>query len=33
MLGCEAVRIFPDAVTILNMIPLRADAPQGCVAE
>lgn len=30
LLACEAVRIFPDAVTILNMIPLRADAPAEC---
>ncbi len=30
LLGCEAARIFPDAVTILNMTPVRSDAPAGC---
>jgi hypothetical protein len=29
-LSCEAARIFPDAVTILNMTPMRSDAPAGC---
>ncbi len=32
LLGCEAARIFPDAVTILNMTPVRGDAPAGCPA-
>ena len=29
--GCEAARIFPDAVTILNLSPMRADAPASCL--
>lgn len=33
LLGCEAARIFEDAVTILNMTPVRADGPEGCPAE
>lgn len=32
LLGCEAARIFEDAVTILNMTPVREDAPAGCPA-
>lgn len=32
LLGCEAARIFPDSVTILNVGPMRADAPEGCPA-
>jgi hypothetical protein len=32
-IACESARIFPDAVTILNMIPLRGDAPAGCPTE
>lgn len=32
LLGCEAARIFPDSVTILNVGPARADAPEGCPA-
>ncbi len=30
-LSCETARIFPDAVTILNMGPLREDAPAACL--
>jgi hypothetical protein len=30
LIGCETARIFPDAVTILNMIPLRGDAAAEC---
>lgn len=33
LLACEAARIFEDAVTILNMTPLRSDAPAGCPVE
>jgi hypothetical protein len=29
-LACETARIFEDAVTILNMTPLRSDAPAEC---
>lgn len=29
-IACESARIFPDAVTILNLQPLRADAPASC---
>ena len=29
-IGCESARIFPDAVTILNLGPMRADAPAVC---
>lgn len=31
MIGCESARIFPDAVTILNLGPLRADSPASCM--
>jgi hypothetical protein len=29
-ISCEAARIFPDAVTILNLAPERADRPASC---
>ncbi|MFK7987906.1 MAG: hypothetical protein AB8I08_17945 [Sandaracinaceae bacterium] len=29
--GCESARIFPDAVTILNVGPERADADPACM--
>ena len=32
LVGCESARIFADAVTIVNMTPLRSDAPAGCPA-
>lgn len=32
ILGCESARIFPNAVTILNLGPIRADAPEACPA-
>ncbi|GAB5542670.1 MAG: hypothetical protein SangKO_024300 [Sandaracinaceae bacterium] len=32
LVGCESARIFRDAVTILNMTPLRTDAPASCPA-
>ena len=30
ILGCESARIFEDSVTILNLGPIREDAPAGC---
>lgn len=30
-IGCESARIFPDAVTILNIGPERADADPACL--
>ena len=33
MIACESARIFGDAVTILNLAPLRADAPAECLTE
>lgn len=29
-IGCEAARVFPDAVTIVNLNPIRADGPVEC---
>ena len=29
-IACESARIFTDAVTILNLGPMRADAPAAC---
>jgi hypothetical protein len=29
-IGCEEARIFPDAVTIVNLNPVRADGPEAC---
>jgi hypothetical protein len=30
LISCEAARIFPDAVTIVNLNPTRADGPEAC---
>ncbi len=30
LLGCEQVQVAPDSVTIINIGPLRSDAPSGC---
>lgn len=30
IIGCEAARIFPDAVTIVNLNPRRSDGPEAC---
>ncbi|MCC7535672.1 MAG: hypothetical protein IT379_05640 [Deltaproteobacteria bacterium] len=33
LLGCEEGRTFADTVTIMNLEPLRSDAPDGCGAQ
>ncbi len=33
LLACEEARIFADAVTILNLDPLRADGPTDCAGN
>lgn len=33
LLSCETARIFEDAVTILNMTPVRSDRPASCPAD